>query len=146
MASANIAAIGAEFTSEQGERLSAGKLAIWRSTQYAGLITPVYCWQRRDDDFVLVDFNDAANDLTMGYISALLGQQAGRIFAESPRSLADLRRCASERTTIQRRGRLRHPGLDLSIPGVAYYLFLPPNLVMVQVSPRLARGGANGRS
>lgn len=128
------------------ESLAAIKRSIWRSAQYAGLITPVYCWQRHADDFVLVDFNDAANDLTMGYISALLGQLASRIFADSPHPLDDLHRCAAERVTVRRRGLLWHPGLKLGIPGVGYYLFTPPDLVIVQVSPRpAAPGGAYAR-
>jgi hypothetical protein len=118
----------------------------WRSAQYHGLLTPVYCWQRRHEDFVLIDFNDAANDLTMGYISDLLGQPASRIFADAPRPLADLYECSERGELLERHGPLRHPGLKLAIPGSAYYLPLPPDMVIVQVSLRAAlRKGTHGR-
>lgn len=101
--------------------------------QYANLPTPIYCWSFDGRDLLLLDFNDAANDLTYGYIGDLLGQSARVIFQQHPEVISDLERCAREHALIVRRGALYHPGLPTALPGIARYCFAPPGLVIVQV-------------
>lgn len=110
-----------------------------RTMQYANLPTPIYCWSFDGRDLQLVDFNDAANDLTYGYIGDLLGAPARVIFRQHPEVIADLDRCMREQALIVRRGALYHPGLGAARPGVARYCFAPPDLVIVQVDVEVPR-------
>jgi hypothetical protein len=104
-----------------------------RVIQYANLPTPIYCWSFDGRDLWLVDFNDAANDLTYGYIGDLLGEPARVIFQHHPEAIADLERCMREHGLVVRRGALYHPGFGAARPGVARYCFAPPDLIIVQV-------------
>jgi len=53
---------------------------------------PTYVWQRSVDDFVLIDFNTAAVEVSAGYINSMKGILARDLFAEDP----VWRRCLAE--------------------------------------------------
>lgn len=82
---------GALFQSE-------GKLRA----QYTSIPIPTYTWQRVEDDFVLVDCNEAATRFTQGKISRLLQRRASEIYGHRPDIVEDLSRCYAERTTVER--------------------------------------------
>jgi len=52
--------------------------------QYKGFPIPAYSWRKVGDDFVLVDFNDAAHEFTHGSVGALLGKKATELWPEEP--------------------------------------------------------------
>ena len=54
------------------------------SPVFAAIPTPVFAWERRDDDLVLVDFNLAAEEQTRGKVANLTGQAASRAYASHP--------------------------------------------------------------
>ncbi len=74
--------------------------------QFESLPVPTYVWQRRLEDggeqFVLVDFNQAAVRITRGKITDDLGVLASAHFAGEPEVVAELHRCLAEGATIQR--------------------------------------------
>ena len=69
--------------------------------QYNGFPIPTFSWQRVQDDFELVDFNEAADRITLGRLRSSLGVRASEWYSDSPQILGMLRRCFSEGTTIQ---------------------------------------------
>lgn len=99
--------------------------------QYKSLPVPTFSWQRVDDDFVLVEHNDAAVEFTRGDIASLIGRKATEVYRDSPEIVSDLSRCLFEKTPVKRSMvyRLRSTGetklLDVT------YSFVPPDLVMV---------------
>lgn len=99
--------------------------------QYKGMPVPTYSWKWNGDDFVLVDYNDAAIEITKGGIKDFIGKSAREMYAEMPEVLEEFRRCFTEKTSIRREmfytlkttGEARH----LTVT----YVYVPPDLVMV---------------
>ncbi|MBI5870103.1 MAG: diguanylate cyclase [Actinobacteria bacterium] len=106
---------------EAGEKLKA---------QYKGIPIPTYTWQRVDDDFVLVDFNDAAEEITHGGIIKLIGQSVATLYSDRPDIQADMEKCYREKTVIKRdfEYQLRSTGKNQYLS--TSYAFVPPDLVL----------------
>ena len=64
-------------------------------TQFRSLPLPSYVWQRQDDDFVLVDWNAAAENFTRGGITAMAAATATETYADAPEILLGFERCWS---------------------------------------------------
>jgi diguanylate cyclase (GGDEF)-like protein/PAS domain S-box-containing protein len=99
--------------------------------QYKGIPLPTYSYDQVGDDFVLQDFNDAADVITGGKIRDGLGKLASEWFADVPEILTDLRGCVAEQRGFRREtlyrfrtsGRVRELALS--------YVFVPPRTVMI---------------
>jgi PAS domain S-box-containing protein len=70
-------------------------------TQYESFPIPTFSWRRVEDDFELVDYNEAAAEITRGGLVGLLGVKASEWYAERPRILEMLSRCRNERVAVQ---------------------------------------------
>lgn len=97
---------------------------------FRGIPIPTYAWRWSDGDFVLVDCNDAALELTEGKAGSLLGSTARSLLDSE--IVAILERCFAERREMRQEirsyrmlstGALKH----LSVR----YVFIPPDMVMV---------------
>jgi diguanylate cyclase (GGDEF)-like protein/PAS domain S-box-containing protein len=99
--------------------------------QYKGFPIPTYSWRKVDEDFVLVDFNDAAHDFTEGGVVGLLGRKATELWPEEPVVVETMIRCFEEKTTQE----LETPWMLLSTGErkhlVVSCVFVPPDMVMV---------------
>lgn len=99
--------------------------------QFRNLPFPSYTWQRQDNDFVLLDYNDAAFAVSGGSIARFIGSSARRMYQQEPDVLNDFERCYSERRLIRRdlQTRMRSTGqirdFDTS------FVYLVPDLVVV---------------
>lgn len=84
-----------------------------------------------DDDFVLVDFNDAADVITGGRLRAFIGARLGDIYAHMPEIVENIRRCLQTRTTV--RWESQHASGPAFVEG--YFdntaVFIPPDQVLV---------------
>ena len=49
---------------------------------FKGIPAPTYAWKRSGEDFVLVDFNDAADASTHARIGAMVGKTASALYAD----------------------------------------------------------------
>ena len=99
--------------------------------QYKGFPLPTYSWLHVDDDFVLQDYNDAAERNSEGDVRNWLGRRASEFFADRPESLANLHPCLAGQRPV-RQERLHHyasTGLDRQL--AFSYVFVPPQTVMV---------------
>ena len=101
--------------------------------QYKGFPLPTYSWLQDGDDFVLQDFNDAAEASTTATSREWLGRRASERYADQPgaswRIFASVSR---EQRTIRRRERVSATPThgcerDLAVS----YVFVPPQTVMV---------------
>ncbi|HEX8173872.1 MAG TPA: PAS domain S-box protein [Pyrinomonadaceae bacterium] len=99
--------------------------------QYKGLPLPTYSWRRADDDFVLVDYNDAAFEITKGKMQKFVGRRASEIYDDSPEIREDFRRCFEEQTVIRREVdyRFRSTGERKRLDTT--YVYVPPDMVTV---------------
>jgi len=98
---------------------------------YMGIPVPTYTWQRKGDDFRLIDFNDATIAYTKGAIKPFRGASAKEQYADFPEILEDFERCSQERKVIHREMTrfLKTVGEERSL--VVTYAFVPPDLVLV---------------
>ena len=114
--------------------------------QYKGLPLPTYSWRRiEDDDFVLVDYNDAALEITKGYVQQLVGRRASDFYADEPEILADFERCFQEQTVINREMDYTYRGTGEARRLDANYVYVPPDLVMVYTEDITERKRAEER-
>ena len=61
------------------------------SPEFSAIPTPVFAWERRGDDLVLVDWNAAAERQTRGLVVTLAGQPASTVYASQPSIMRRLR-------------------------------------------------------
>ena len=99
--------------------------------QYKGFPLPTFSWRRVGDDFVLQDFNDAAETATEGQIGDSLGSLASEMYAQQPVILSDLHARVTGQRTVTRelRYRLRTTGLERDL--LLSYVAVPPQTVML---------------
>src|SRR5688500_16427307 len=61
------------------------------SPEFSAIPTPVFAWERRGDDLVLVDWNAAAEEQTRGHVVTRAGESASTVYATQPSILRRLR-------------------------------------------------------
>jgi PAS domain S-box-containing protein len=98
---------------------------------YKGQPTPAYAWQAAVDDFVLVDYNDAAERITRGSVAQLLGARASDLYRDEPQILAEMRRCYAEQSSFSREMLYRFRVTQESKYLAVSYGFVPPDMVLV---------------
>jgi PAS domain-containing protein len=98
---------------------------------YKGIPVPTYSWLQTGDDFVLEDYNDAAEAVTDGRVRGWLGTRASEQYAEQPRILAELRACVAEQRTL--RGEMHDADSETSPKRnlTTTFVFVPPQTVML---------------
>jgi len=99
--------------------------------QYKGIPVPTYSWLQVGDDFVLQDFNDAAEAITEGHILDSVGCTASALYADDPQILIELQTCTAEQRTLRRKMRYRYRTTTLERDLAVTYVFVPPQTVMV---------------
>ena len=101
--------------------------------QYKGFPLPTFSWLQEDDDFVLQDFNDAAEAIDDGDIGGWLGRRASERYREHPEFVAYLHECVAEQHTHRRELRYRFRRTRLERTVAITYVFIPPQTAMVHV-------------
>jgi diguanylate cyclase (GGDEF)-like protein/PAS domain S-box-containing protein len=99
--------------------------------QYKGFPLPTFSWLQVGQDFVLQDFNDAAEAATNGHIVESLGTLASNMYTDQSQILADLRLCLAEQRTFRREIRYHYRTIDLERDLAVSYVFVPPLTVML---------------
>lgn len=88
-------------------------------------------WQKRGDDFVLIDYNHADAELTEGREAFFVGKTSCEILRDRPDILNDLYRCFNEKTVVKR----ETPYLMLATGADKYIAFtsafIPPDMILV---------------
>ena len=93
--------------------------------------TPIYLWQKVDDELVLIDFNIPAKEITNGKISSFLGIKASELYKEQPQILEELYQCINEHKFISREMLYHYQSTGEDKVLTVIYDFVPPNLVLV---------------
>ncbi len=90
-----------------------------------------YVWEKDGSDFVLRDFNTAADTLTGGHMADFVGTQASQMFVDRPDIMSDLQACAQGEKSFDREMDFTY----VTIPHVrflkAHYAFVPPHTILV---------------
>ncbi len=92
---------------------------------------PTFTWQKKGDNFFLVDFNSAAILFTKGKAVTYRGKSAQELYRERPEIIDDMLRCFKEQSTISKELVSQHfvPRRLLSV----YYSYIPPDLIIVHM-------------
>jgi two-component system, cell cycle sensor histidine kinase and response regulator CckA len=101
--------------------------------QFNGVPVPTYVWQRAPgdaDDFVLVDFNCAAIELSRGAIERLRGKAAVEVFRDDRALLENVRRCLDTGEVFSREIERTVTGIDEKRRFVVTYAPAPPDSVI----------------
>ncbi|MEN6394877.1 MAG: PAS domain S-box protein [Methanoregula sp.] len=99
--------------------------------QYENNPLPIFTWQERNGDFVLVGYNKAAESVSGGQAAQYLSQKASDMYAEQPDILEGMRRSFTQKSVWSTELRSSHfrPGrlFDLTTA------YVPPDLLLVHV-------------
>ncbi len=121
--------ISASIMAEKMQQQSELRLAA----QFRGLPIPTYVWQRREDDFILIDFNDAAHNITNGNAQKYLGKKFSGIFKDIAHIRVDLHRAFNEKTVVSRQmpHRMKTTGQQKQL--IFTYVYVPGDLVLMHM-------------
>jgi PAS domain S-box-containing protein len=100
--------------------------------QYKGIPIATYSWRKVGDDFVLIDYNNAA-EKSNPRIAQFISNPAREIFKDRAMVLADFARCFNERKTIKREAPYRLVTTGEMKYYVTTYNFAPPNIITVYI-------------
>jgi len=93
--------------------------------------SPIYLWKKVDDDLILIDFNNAAKEITDNKITNFLGIKASELYQKKPQILEELYQCVDEQKYISREMRYLYKSTGKEKILFVIYDFIPPNLVLV---------------
>ncbi|RPI00990.1 MAG: PAS domain S-box protein [Calditrichaeota bacterium] len=101
------------------------------TAQFKGFPIPTYVWQRTVDDFVLIDYNNAANIITKGWIKNHVGAKLSAMYTASPEIVDDFFKCYHEKNIVKREFvyHLRSTGEARDL--IVSYVYIQPDLIMV---------------
>lgn len=103
---------------------------------FDGIPIPSYVWQEKNNDFILVDYNKAAEKVTNGKIKDLLHKKASEIHENRLDIIEALNQCFQEKKSIYKKSEY-----IMKTTGEKVYIslkmhFLPPNLIIVHINDR----------
>ncbi|MFX1420189.1 MAG: PAS domain S-box protein, partial [Promethearchaeota archaeon] len=91
---------------------------------------PTYLWKKVNNELFLIDYNDAAYEITHGGVRDYLGIKASVLYKDTPIIFKDLNRCADEKILISKEMNYTlHTTQKEKILNVTY-AFVPPDLVL----------------
>ncbi len=93
--------------------------------------TPTYLWQKKDDDLILIDCNNAAKEISNDTIINFLGIKASELYKDQPRILEELYSCINEQKCISREITYQYKSTGQEKILFVIYDFVKPNLVLV---------------
>ncbi|HSH02329.1 MAG TPA: PAS domain S-box protein [Anaerolineae bacterium] len=90
-----------ELVEERTKQLRASQEKLHQ--QYKSIPIPTYTWQKQGDEFYLTNYNDAAEDITAGHISEIVGISLNQMYQEiRPDIIDDVWRCLGTQQSFTR--------------------------------------------
>jgi len=100
--------------------------------QFKGFNIPTYVWQHKDNDFNLIDYNDAAEAFTEGGIKAFLGIKLSKMYPDvSDKIPTDIWRCFNEKKIVDRQMTYQFQGSGKIKDLDVRYIYIPPDIILV---------------
>ena len=100
---------------------------------------PTFVWKKIDNDLVLVDYNDAAVEITEGRINEILGDRIDELYSDMSEIRKELLDCFNQKMAFEKEKLYRFKTTGeikyLSIK----YVFVPPDLVLVHAEDITSR-------
>ncbi len=110
--------------------------------QFKAIPVPTYTWQKRGEDFILVDYNDAAIQITKGRVADFVGNELREMYEDMPEVIREMEQCLRNGLSIERvfNYRMRTTGEEKTF--MVKYAYVPPDLVLVHTEDITARATA----
>ncbi len=95
------------------------------------LDSPIYVWQKRENDFILIDYNNAADRLSNGQMKEFLRIKASEYYKDQPNIIEDLILCYEKKEIQNREIRSQSRTMD-KITFIRFsYVFIPPEFIFI---------------
>ncbi|MFX0140977.1 MAG: PAS domain S-box protein [Candidatus Hodarchaeota archaeon] len=91
-----------------------------------------YTWKKFNDDFVFIEFNNAAEKITKGNVVNVLGHRASEMYKDRPDILEDLYICFNQKKNITREMKYKFQFTEEEKYLLVKYGYVRPDLVIVQ--------------
>lgn len=101
--------------------------------------TPIYVWRRSGDDWVFIDYNNAAERATRGYVAEAMGRTASEYFRHIPVMCELMDLSMRSRTPLYRELSYVFPTNGQTYELSLAFSFVPPDLLVVQAEDISAR-------
>jgi len=103
---------------------------------FDGIPIPSYVWQEKNNDFILIDYNKAAEKVTKGKVKDLLHKKASEIHEDRLDIIEALNQCFQEKKSVYKRFEytMKTTGEEFNISIKMH--FLPPDLIIVHIKDR----------
>ena len=98
---------------------------------YNGIPIPTFTYQRSARTFLLIDYNDAARDMTEGKIEEYVGMTADEMLDDLPAVREDLDLCFAEKRSVRRERQVRTRRLREKKHYSINYAYVDPDLILV---------------
>ncbi len=95
---------------------------------------PSYAWQKIKEDLILIDFNDAAYDITKGNIEKFVGIKATELYRDQPEIFRDLQRSFREKCNFFKEMTYEFKSIDKERFLCVNYGYIPPDIVIVHTN------------
>ena len=92
---------------------------------------PSYIWQKRENDFILIDYNNAAKKATHDLIKPILNQKATYIHKDRQDIVASINECFNKKKPISSYTKYTMNTTGQEVYISIYYYYIPPDLVIV---------------
>ncbi|MBU2515280.1 HAMP domain-containing protein [bacterium] len=102
----------------------------WKA-QYKNFPIPIYSWRRTENDFELVDYNDAAFESTEGQIVNFIGKKFSEIQADDPELMDYITKSYLEKTVVKKEMSYRFKSIAKRRVLNATCVYIPPDMVAV---------------
>ncbi len=100
--------------------------------QFKGFPIPTYVWQYANNDFVLIDYNQAADQFTNKNARQFIGHKISELFADLPEVITDFHRCFHEKTTLNREMMSYWMRTTKQKKEMIFnYVYVPPDLIVL---------------
>lgn len=99
--------------------------------QYKYFPIPTYTWQRKEDDFILINYNNEADKITKGNIKKILGVKLSALYADQLEIIEDLHECFKTQKSFQKEILYKMKTTGENKYFKVTYVYIPNDLVMV---------------
>ena len=108
-------------------------------TLYRFMPIPTLTWQRKDRDFILVDYNGAALEFTEGLLVQHIGKKASDLYADRPDIQRDMARSFRTRGTVERETAYRMFTTRIDKIISFTFAYIPPEFVLAHMRDNTER-------
>lgn len=131
--------MSAHSKSTQHVKRSLQEIAEQFHTLYRYMPIPSLTWQKKGREFVLVNYNNAADEFTDGLIARYIGRKASHLYKDRPDIRRDMARSFRTRGIVNRETpyRMFTKGVDKFIAFT--FAYIPPDFVLTHMEDNTVR-------